>query len=135
LAAFLAQHPEVAHNPAFFVGQQTFETDSGRGRALGVVRDIFEGVTVLIGFLGFFLLVGVLGRSIMQHRTWLRASKLQAEAHAKLVDRLTSNEDLLAYIGSAAGQRAMGSAVASRPLFDVAAHSVAAPVSRMLWAV
>src|SRR5207302_1969857 len=108
LSSFLAQHPEIARNPTFFIGQSSLDLESPRSRGLIVVENIFEGAFVLTGVLGFLTLVGTLGRGMMQHRAWLRASKIQAEAHAKLVDRLTSNEDLLAYIASPTGQRAMG---------------------------
>ncbi len=136
LAAFLAQHPEVAHNPAFFVGEAQGETvDGTRRQALHVVETIFEGAWVLIGFLGFFTLVGWLARNIMQHRTWQRASKVHADAHAKLVDRLTSNEDLLAYVQSPAGQRAMGLMAGTRAVHDSVMQPVIAPVNRILWSM
>jgi hypothetical protein len=136
LAAFLAQHPEVAHNPSFFIGDTRFDPESSnRGRALNVIQNTFEALFLLTGFLGFFTLVGFLTRTIIQHRAWQRTSKVQAEAHAKLVDRMTSNEDLLAYIQTPTAQRAMGLSGPSRPLFDIAAHAVAAPVNRMLWSV
>src|SRR6266571_403309 len=73
LAAFLAQHPEVAHNPAFFVGDsQAFAGDPQR-QSLRVVESIFVSATVLVGFLGFFTLVGWAMRVILQHRTWRAA--------------------------------------------------------------
>src|SRR5258706_9813361 len=44
LAAFIAQHPEVAHNPAFFIGDARFDaSETPRGQALQVVQSIFEG--------------------------------------------------------------------------------------------
>jgi hypothetical protein len=136
LAAFLAQHPEVAHNPAFFVGEARSEFgESSRSQSLHVVQDIFQGAMVLIGFLGFFTLVGWLARNIMQHRTWQRASKVHADAHAKLVDRLTSNEDLLAYVQSPAGQRAMGLMAGTRAVHDSVMQPVIAPVNRILWSM
>ncbi len=136
LAAFLAQHPEVAHNPSFFIGDARFDPESSnRSKALNVIENIFTASIVLVGFLGFFTLVGFLTRTIIQHRAWQRTSKVQAEAHAKLVDRMTSNEDLLAYIQSPTAQRAMGLSGPSRPVLDIASHGVAAPVNRMLWSV
>jgi hypothetical protein len=49
-------------------------------------------------------------RSIIDHRRWLRLSRVQAEVHTKLLDRLTTNEDLLSYIQSPAGRRFLESA-------------------------
>jgi len=134
LAAFVAQHPQIGHNPAFFIGEPRFESqETGRGGALRVVESIFEGAMFLIGVVSFFTLVAWLGRALIDYRTWLRASKIQADAHAKLVDRLTSNEDLLAYLQSPAGQRATMSA--TRPGLDIAMRTVGAPVNRILWSV
>jgi hypothetical protein len=134
LAAFVAQHPQVVHNPAFFIGDPRFEAqETGRGAALRVVENVFEGAMFLIGVVSFFTLVGWLGRALIDYRTWQRASKIQADAHAKLVDRLTSNEDLLAYLQSPAGQRATMSA--TRPGLDIAMRAVGAPVNRILWSV
>jgi hypothetical protein len=134
LAAFVAQHPQIVHNPAFFIGDPRFEMqETGRGAALRVVENVFSGAMFLIGVVSFFTLVGWLGRALIDYRTWQRASKIQADAHAKLVDRLTSNEDLLAYLQSPAGQRATMSA--TRPGLDIAMRAVGAPVNRILWSV
>ena len=134
LATFIAQHPEVAHNPAFFIGEPRFEApETGHSAALRVIENVFEGAMFLIGAVSFFTLIGWLGRALIDYRTWLRASKIQADAHSKLVDRLTSNEDLLAYLQSPAGQRATMSS--TRPGLDIALRAVGAPVNRILWSV
>jgi hypothetical protein len=134
LATFVAQHPQVVHNPAFFIGDPRFEfQETGRGAALRVVESVFDGAMFLIGVVSFFTLVGWLGRALIDYRTWQRASKIQADAHAKLVDRLTSNEDLLAYLQSPAGQRA--TMPSTRPGLDIAMRAVGAPVNRILWSV
>src|SRR5436190_12731698 len=50
LATFVAQHPQVVHNPAFFIGDPRFEgQETGRGAALRVVQNVFEGSMFLIG--------------------------------------------------------------------------------------
>jgi hypothetical protein len=135
LAAFIAQHPEVAHNPAFFIGESRFDgSDTPRRQAINAVENIFTAAMLLTGFLGFFTLVGWLVRSTLEYRTWQRVAKMQAEAHAKLVDRFTANEDLLAYLQTPAGQRALGSSP-SRPPLEVVTRAVAAPVNRILWSV
>jgi len=134
LAAFIAQHPEVAHNPAFFVGEPRFEgAETPRSQAIRTIETVFDGGMFLIGVMSFFVLIGWLGRAVIEYRTWMRASKTQAETHAKLVDRLTSNEDLLAYLQSPAGQRATMSS--ARPVMEIAMRSVGAPVNRILWSV
>lgn len=103
LAAFLAQHPGVAHNPAFYLGEPTFESSRHQ-----TIADI-SAVAVGVGFFTFFMVslfvVAQIGRSVLEHRRWLHATKIQTDAHTKIVDRFASNEDLLAYIQSPAGQR------------------------------
>ena len=80
----------------------------------------------VVGFLAW------LCRSLLNYRYWLRASKVQIDAHAKLVDRLTSNEDLLTYVQSPAGQRYLTSAPVS---VHFTPRTVGAPVGRILWSV
>jgi hypothetical protein len=133
LATFLAQHPEVAHNPVFFLGSATsMDTERSRQQVLNTIDGALAGVGL---FLAFVTLAGVvmwLTRAGIDHRRWLRAAKMQTDAHMKLVDRLTSNEDLMAYLQSPAGQRFLSS---SSIAVDAAPHAVNAPLNRILWSV
>ncbi len=133
LAAFLAQHPEVAHNPVFFLGSAApMDTERSRQQVLNTIDGALAGVGL---FLAFVTLAGVvmwLTRAGIDHRRWLRATKMQTDAHMKLVERLTSNEDLMAYMQSPAGQRFLSSS----PLtVDVIPHTVSAPLNRIVWSV
>jgi hypothetical protein len=132
LAAFVAQHPEVAHSPSFYlenvwVGDMRPESASER-----VWRDAVEGF-------GIFLMMGLVAlvlswiiRTLIQHRRWSRVSKVQAEVHNKLMDRFASNEELLAYIATPAGQRFLETA----PLaVDTAQQSAGSPAGRILWSI
>jgi hypothetical protein len=80
-------------------------------------------------FLGVFIW---LVRSIIDHRRWLRLSRVQAEVHTKLLDRLTTNEDLLAYIQSPAGRRFLESAPIT---MEQEPRVTGAPVSRIIWSL
>ena len=44
-------------------------------------------------------------RTVVDHRRWLRQSRVQVEVHSKILDRMASNEDLLAYAKTPAGSR------------------------------
>ncbi len=133
LAAFLTQHPEVAHNPVFFLGEARLNgADGGRTKALEVLENILGGVAILIGLMTLLGAVVWLLRSIIEHRRWLRATKIQTDAHTKIVDRLTSNEDMMAYIQSPAGQRFLSSAAVT---IDIAPQAMSAPFNRILWSV
>lgn len=132
LAAFLGQHPEVAHNPVFFVGETRFNSpETDKARAMNMAEDVLGGLALLIVFAGVVSFLSWLLRAVIDYRYWLRASKIQTEAHAKIFDRLTTNDDVLAYVQSPAGQRFLTSTSVSMD----APRSVAAPVSRILWSV
>ncbi|HEX7678121.1 MAG TPA: hypothetical protein VF713_08365 [Thermoanaerobaculia bacterium] len=133
LASFLAQHPEVAHSPAFYLGNISIPEDGVRENGPERVwRSTMEGLAI---FSIFALVTGVLVwlvRTVIDHRRWSRVSKVQAEVHNKLMDRFTANEDLLAYIQTPAGKRFLESA----PLaLDAGPRAVSAPVGRILWSV
>jgi hypothetical protein len=134
LAAFLAQHPEVAHNPSFFLGfpqRNPYSGDPSIERAR-VVSGMFQSFTMMAGFMSFFALLGWVIKTLMDSRRWARASKIQTEAHVKVIDRLTSNEDLLAYVQTPAGRRYLESA----PLaLDPREGITNAPLTRILWSV
>jgi hypothetical protein len=137
LATFLSQHPEVAHNPVFFLGgpgggSQYSEPHSGVATA---VENIFVGLEVAIGVMFGIGTFAWLVRSAIDYRRWLRAMKIQTEAHTKIVDRLASNEDLLAYMQSAAGQRFLTSSPIAPSSMDRVTPPMGAPFNRILWSV
>ena len=119
LSAFLAQHPEVAHNPSYFLGSA-----SGGGSG---------ALDAMMAFMVFISIVSVLMwliRTLIDYRRWNRLSRVQTEAHTKILDRFTSNEDLLAYVRTPAGSRFLESAPI--PL-DGEPRAVGAPTNRILW--
>jgi hypothetical protein len=61
--------------------------------------------------------------------------KVQTDAHTKLVDRLTSNDDLLAYVNSPAGQRFLTASPVTAAPPDSLAMPINAPINRILWSV
>lgn len=133
LATFLAQHPEVAHNPVFFLGGAApTDTERYRQQVLNTIDGALAGVGLFLGFLTLAGVVMWLTRAGIDHRRWLRATRMQTDAHMKLVDRLTSNEELMAYMQSPAGQRFLSS---SPMAMDAPPHAVSAPLNRILWSV
>jgi hypothetical protein len=136
LAAFLKQHPEVRTTPAFFfehIGPVEFYSPMDRGsEAVRIWRDILQFFA--IG--GVFLIVTSaliwIIRTLVEYRRWHRTSKIHTEVHNKLMDRLTANEDLLAYMQSPSGQRFLESAPIA---LEAPARPVGAPLTRILWSV
>lgn len=138
LGSFLAQHPEVAHNPGYFLPQYR---DSRRGQydyndprlvAIRSVNESFAGLGFLIGFLTVVGSIAWLLRTVIEHRKWQRMSRTHVDTHTRLMERLTSNEDLLAYMQSPAGQRFLNAAPI--PL-DSGPATLAAPFGRILMSV
>jgi hypothetical protein len=131
LAALLAEHPEIVQNPAFYLGAAREGGDSGAARRTQAASEMVAGFGI---FAGLMTLLGVLAwllKSLIDHQRWKRALKVQADAHTKLVERLSSTEDVLAYAQSPAGRQFLES---GGPL-DARRRDVGAPLSRILWSV
>ena len=134
LAAFLAAHPEVARNPAYFVGtmyESAWERDPHQA-ALRMWENVLQGVFILSMFLVVTGVLVWLVRTVVDYRRWLRLTRIQTETHTKLLDRLTSQEDLLGYMQTPAGRRFLESAPIA---LDAASRPLGAPLSRVLWSV
>ncbi|MBZ5556225.1 MAG: hypothetical protein LAO77_03010 [Acidobacteriia bacterium] len=132
LSTFLAQHPEVAHNPTYFIGGPQFTSDD-RSTSRAMV-DIMTDLSVTSFFITAILVIGWIARSVLEHKRWQQAMKTQTEAHVKLVDRLTSNEDLLAYVQSGPGQRFL-TAAPMLATIDSSTRPMGAPIGRILWSM
>jgi len=136
LAAFLTQHPEVVHNPGFFVGTQhvrSWDENTPQMEAIRMWQDLAQNVSIVAVVLTITSAFVWLIRLLLDYRKWLRLSKTQTEVHTKLLDRFTSNDDLLAYIQTPSGRRFLDSApitLDTEPL-----RTVNAPINRILWSV
>jgi hypothetical protein len=130
LAAFLKQHPEVGHNASFFVGQPQWERNRDpRMATIDAFRNTIEHFTIIGAFTMAALALLWVIRTLIDYRRWLRLTRIQTDAHTKLLDRLTSNEDLMAYIQSPSGRRFLESAPIA---LDGGGRPVNAPVTRIL---
>lgn len=134
LTAYLAEHPEIARSPAYYFGDVPMrEVDNVRFRTVGMVQDVMFGMLFLTGFSVFLLSLGWLIRTALADRRWQRLTKIQTEAHTKLLDRLTTHEDLLTYIQSPTGRRFLDAGPI--PLDEGVRAPLTAPVTRILWSV
>ena len=133
LASFLKEHPQVAHNPAYFFAQYgengNFYRETPQDRAVNMWRSTIEGFTIASVALAIFGGVTWLLKMLVDHRRWSRLSKIQTEVHNKVLDRMQSNEDLLAYIQTPAGRRFLESA----PIPLESPRAIGAPLGRILW--
>jgi hypothetical protein len=134
LTTFLNSHPDVARNPTYYVGryadsrfQMTHATQVAEmwQRMLGDLS-VFAGFGMAIALLVWLI------RTLIDYRRWQKLSKVQTEVHTKLLDRFTSNEDLLAYVQSPAGKKFLQSAPIA---LDAGPRSMGAPLGRILWSL
>ena len=137
LATFLGQHPEIAHNPTYYFDQQYREMsrrdyENPTAQAIRAFDQIMGGIAALtMGLAAIFAVIWII-RAVIEHRKWLRVSKTHVETHAKIMDRLTSNDDLIAYMQSPAGKKFLEAAPI--PL-EGSRKTLNAPFGRILWSL
>jgi hypothetical protein len=137
LAAFLRDHPEVVRDPAYFLvdyraASQLYIRPDRESQEFRMWSSFLSGIAIFAVFLTVTFSLAWVVRTLVDYRRWVRLSKVQTEAHNKLLDRFTANEDLLTYVSTPSGKRFLESA----PLaLDPSAPSIGAPVRRILWAI
>jgi uncharacterized membrane protein len=120
LAQFLAQHPEVARNPDFYLFAN-FRTPSGRfvnglHRRIGGGNDqrnddadsrrrFLLNLSQVPALLAVFAMFIWLIRILLENRRWARVFRMQSEVHSKLLDRFANSDELLQYINTEPGKR------------------------------
>ncbi len=131
LTQFVAQHPEVSHNPQYFFSGVGSDFDAAEV-PYRAWREISGDVA---GFSVFLVVTGVLIwaiKTLIEQRRWSRLSAIQTEVHSKLMDRFSSNEELLAYLQSPAGKKFLESAPI--PL-EAGPRAISAPVGRIFFSL
>jgi hypothetical protein len=144
LAQYLEGHPEIAANPDFYLFTH-LNGDGGREEALERAvwpaltpapheRPAVEVISNELGPMLVFLCVLAaliwLIRQFLENRRWSRMLKLQTEVHGKLIERLSSNQELLAYMETDAGKRFLEAAPI--PIGFEPEHRVPSAVARVL---
>jgi len=129
LQAFLKQHPEVARNPAFFFGSPGYGRGPNPTEALAA---ILAGTGLFIAFMTILVTFGSVARQVVDYRRWVRHTRMQLDVHTKILDRMQSNEDLLAYVQTSGGRNFLEFTPAG-PTPEPRVSS--APFGRILWSV
>jgi hypothetical protein len=138
LAEFLKEHPEVARYPSYFLDYvpeyeyrgTPLSPEAERSRR---VVDMWENV--MVGLFVFALIVTIslalvtLVKHFVGHRRWLRATKIQSEFHNRLLERMGSSSEVLAYAQSSGRDL-----LPSLPPVETA-PALTAPFGRILWSV
>jgi len=138
IAAFLQQHPDVVQNPDYYLEHVEYEMWNPRQpedahiASVRAFENTMQAIAVIVGLAGVsFVLLWVI-RTLVDYRRWYRTSRIQTDVHTKLLDRFSSNEDLMAYMQTPSGRRFLESAPI--PL-EAPARSIGAPLSRILWSL
>lgn len=132
LAAFIREHPEVANSPRFFLESVWIPGDpTGKTASMSFWREMMESLMFFVFMLTGTLVLAWLIRTLVEQRRWSRIARVQTEVHSKLLDRFSSNEELLAYIQSPSGKRFLESSTVAPDT----ARPVSAPVGRILLSV
>lgn len=139
LAEFLKQHPEIPRYPNHFLefvedhdyrGPQLSPEAEHSRRVVEMWENVMVGifVMILIGIVSTALVTLV--KHFVGHRRWLRATRVQSEFHTRLVERMGSSAEVLAYAQSSGRDL-----VPSLPALEAAAPTLNAPFGRILWSV
>jgi hypothetical protein len=138
LASFLARHPEVISNPDFFFEYVyvpgDIEPRTAQTMAINLWRNTLEAISVFVVMVFVASVLAWLVRTLLNHRRWLRLSRVQTEVHNKLLDRFAGTGELLTYVQTSAGRRFLEAAPIDVDV-EAAGRGIGAPYSRILWSV
>jgi len=120
LAQFMASHPDIARNPEFYLFSKLNPSDGRRDQALErviwpdlaaqqqqepaaprVIENLIPIVIVPAMFLAFVWII----RIFVDSRRWNRTFKQQSEIHGRLIEKLGTGPDLVAYMETEAGKQ------------------------------
>ena len=141
---FLKTHPEILRNPTYYIPnlndanegvswRETTPEQDARRQAMNMWENVLGGIMAFMVFIVVTLTVVWILRFVVSHRRWLRASRVQQEVHGRLLERLASNEELLAYVRSEAGRDFLQTGQAT--IDSVEPTTMFAPYGRILLSV
>lgn len=119
LGRFLQAHPEIAHNPDFYLFNNLHGEHEPPSQALerklwpemsgprpsGIDSELINNG---VPFLVFVCILGALlwlTHVLLENRRWGRIFKLQTDVHGRLIERFGTSQEVLTYMGTDAGKR------------------------------
>jgi hypothetical protein len=119
LGRFLQEHPEIAHNPDFYLFNNLHSEHEPPSQALerklwpqmseqrgdSVDRELIsDGVPAFV-FVCVLAALLWLTHVLLENRRWGRIFKLQTDVHGKLLERFGTSQEVLTYMSTDAGKR------------------------------
>ncbi len=120
LAQFMTSHPDIARNPEFYLFSKLDPSEGRRDKALQRVvwpdltpvehgqsqaSAVMHDMVPIILFPVFFLAIVWVVRIFVDSRRWNRTFKQQSEIHSRLIEKLGTSQELVAYMETEAGKR------------------------------
>jgi hypothetical protein len=120
LAHFLQAHPDIAHNPDFYLFNNLHAQGESASDTLqrklwpemmpqpqqdSAVRDLIGDGAPLLAFLGFLGCLMWLIHVLLENRRWNRIFKLQTDVHSRLIERFGTSQEVLTYMNTESGKR------------------------------
>jgi hypothetical protein len=119
LGRFLQAHPEIAHNPDFYLfnnlhgeHEQPSEAlerklwpEMSNQRPSGIDHDLINDGLPFLVFLCILSALLWLTHVLLENRRWNRIFKLQTDVHGRLIERFGTSQEVLTYMGTDAGKR------------------------------
>jgi len=145
LVEFLKMHPEIPRYSGYFLsyvdeyGNAYEPRDAAtqlRAETINMWRNTVDGLFFFCVFLVVTYTLTWLVRYVVGHRRWIRATKVQTEVHSRLLERFSSNDELLAYVQSPAGSHFLKAAPVAVDMNGInGSANISAPFSRILWSI
>jgi hypothetical protein len=120
LAHFLQVHPDIAHNPDFYLfnnlhpqGERASDTlqrklwpeTLAQPQQDSALRDLIsDGIPFLV-FLCILSALLWLTHVLLENRRWNRIFKLQTDVHSRLIERFGTSQEVLTYMNTESGKR------------------------------
>jgi len=119
LALFLQAHPEIAHNPDFYLFNNLHGEDEQPSQTLerklwpqmsehkssGLDHELINDGLPFLVFLCILSALLWLTHVLLENRRWNRIFKLQTDVHGRLIERFGTSQEVLTYMGTEAGKR------------------------------
>ena len=145
LVEFLKLHPEIPRYSGYFLSYvdeygNSYEPQDPayqlRSQTINMWRNTMDGLFFFCVFLVVTYTLTWLVRYVVGHRRWIRATKVQTEVHSRLLERFSSNDELLAYVQSPAGSHFLKAAPVAVDMNGInGSANISAPFSRILWSI